>query len=413
MTGSVKVPIGLSKSKTFCSLPWVNLSVDPDGKVKPCCVSTDFITDEYGKPYNLGYNDLSQIYNSDSFKEIRRQMLTGEKVKGCQKCYTEEEFAGTSSRLTYNRMFNVNNPKVTVDDINIKYFDLRFGNLCNLKCRTCNSTASNQIGKEMQEIGLEKIKDFGYLNLSDMNSWYKTEIFNTNLNSQLKNIRVVYLTGGEPTLSEENKNFLMRLANVNKNVTIKISSNLTNLNKDFYKLLSEFKKVIFFASIDGYKEIQEYLRYPSNWEQIDKNLQSLLTLKNVKLYATPVIQIGNLNKIVELFEYLSSFNSIARKMVIEIDPLYLKYPSYFDIINLPLDYKLMCWNKIETWLKNSKYQSENFKQKIMGIKEKCLIDQKGLTELRNFKIYNNILDQHRNHYLKDVNLELFEILNNI
>ena len=205
----------------------------------------------------------------------------------------------------------------------------------------------------------------------------------------------------------------MRLANVNKNVTIKISSNLTNLNKDFYKLLSEFKKVIFFASIDGYKEIQEYLRYPSNWEQIDKNLQSLMTLKNVKLYATPVIQIGNLNKIVELFEYLSSFNSIARKMVIEIDPLYLKYPSYFDIINLPLDYKLMCWNKIETWLKNSKYQSENFKQKIMGIKEKCLIDQKGLTELRNFKIYNNILDQHRNHYLKDVNLELFEILNNI
>ena len=413
MTGSVKAPIGLTKFKTFCSLPWVNISVDPDGKVKPCCVSTDFITDENGNPLNLGYHTIDKIYNSQSFQEIRRQMLSGEKVKGCQKCYAEEEFAGTSSRLLYNKMFQVNKPKTIVDNIDIKYFDLRFGNLCNLKCRTCNSTASNQIGKEIQEIGLEKVKDFVTVNLSDMNSWYKTETFDNNLNSQLKNIKVVYLTGGEPTLSQENKNFLDRLVNVNTNITIKISSNLTNLNKEFYNLLSRFKKVIFFASIDGYKEVQEYLRYPSNWEQIDENLQSLLKLKNLKLFVSPVIQIGNFNKLVELFDYLDGFNHANKKMVIEIDPLYLKYPSYFDIINLPLEYKLKCWNRIETWLQSCRYQSKNFKQKMMGLKEKCIVDVDDFSELKKYKTYNDILDQHRGHYLQDVNPELNEILNNI
>ena len=33
----------------------------------------------------------------------------------------------------------------------IKYFDLRFGNLCNLSCRSCNPTASSQIAKEINK----------------------------------------------------------------------------------------------------------------------------------------------------------------------------------------------------------------------------------------------------------------------
>ena len=34
----------------------------------------------------------------------------------------------------------------------------------------------------------------------------------------------------------------------------------------------KFKKVILVASIDGYKDINEYIRFPSKWSAIEKNI---------------------------------------------------------------------------------------------------------------------------------------------
>lgn len=402
-------------NKTFCTLPWVNLSVDPDGSVKPCCISNDYILKEDGTKFNFGYDKLEDIYNSDSFTKIRQQMIDGVEVNGCTRCYVQEKISGTSNRISYKH-FNVSKKTTKIENIKIQYFDLRFGNLCNLKCRTCNPTASNQISKEILEIEDPKLREFWNPISSDINSWYKTDTFRNNLNSQLDNVSLLYITGGEPTLNEENKRFLESLVKSNRNefITIKISTNMTNLNKDFFNLLSKFKKVIFFASIDGYKTIQEYLRYPSNWNQIDMNVQQVLSNGSYNLIATPVIQIGNLNNIVDLFEYFESFNRKAKKNLINIDPILLEFPDQFNIKYLPKEYKLMCWDRIESWYNEKcKYQRLLFKNKLNGIKSKCLEDVDYTANLKKFKLMNGILDTHRNNYLRDCNNELYQLLETI
>jgi len=412
MTGSKIVLSGLVKSKTFCTLPWVNVSVDPDGSVKPCCVSNDYITKEDGTKYNLGTDKLEDIYNSKCFIDIRQKMLDGVEVKGCARCYEQEKSSGASYRLGYMN-FDIANTAVIQDDIKIQYFDLRFGNLCNLKCRTCNPTASSQIAKEINEIKDSDIGRFWPLDTPNINDWYETDIFKYNLESQISNIRLLYLTGGEPTLNEGNKEFLQKLVEQKQNhkVTIKISTNMTNLNKKFFDLLDNFSHTVFFASIDGYKEIQEYLRYPSNWSQIDENVIQVIRNKKYKLIPAPVIQIGNLNKIVDLFEYFESYNRKAKKPLISIDPILLEIPEHFNIKYLPKNYKIMCWERIEKWYNEKcRYQGPLFKKKLNGIKNKCLEDVDYNHQIEKYKTMNNILDTHRNHHLSDVNPELHELL---
>jgi hypothetical protein len=90
---------------TYCVLPWVNITVDPDGSIKPCCVSQDFIKKPTGEKFNLGFDKIEDIVNSKDLVEIRQKMLAGEKVAGCSQCYQHEEYGGKSQRLQYNQMF--------------------------------------------------------------------------------------------------------------------------------------------------------------------------------------------------------------------------------------------------------------------------------------------------------------------
>jgi len=415
MTGSKLLRTGLAKSKTFCALPWVSVTTDTDGSIRPCCISLDKITKKDQSFYNLGKDNIEDIINSDHFVQIREKMLNGEKVSGCENCYKQEENVGSSHRTYYNQVFP---GKYTESFIhpNIKYADLRFGNLCNLKCRSCNSSASSSIAKEVIQLINTEIDRYHYSSDSNIEEWYTTDMFRSNTDKFMDTLEELYITGGEPTLVENNIDFLSMLVKQGKShkIRIKINSNMTNINKSFYDLISQFRSTCFFASIDGYKEIQEYLRYPSNWNTIDTNLQKILDNPKMIVRPTPVVQIGNLNRLVDLFEYFESYNRKHKKGKIQIDPIMLEFPSYFDIKYLPTSYKEQCFRTIDDWVKTKcKYQSSQFHLKIQAIKNKCLTDAFDKDKLLEYKSFNDILDNHRNHYLKDVNLELYEMIKDI
>lgn len=399
-------------NNSYCVLPWVNITVDPDGSIKPCCVSQDFIKKPTGEKFNLGFDKIEDIANSKDLVEIRKKMLAGEKVAGCSQCYQHEEYGGKSQRLQYNQMFPLKFSQSYVERTDIKYFDLRLGNLCNLNCRSCSPKNSSQFSKEINELHNTNITKFHEILPLTIDTWYESDVFMDNIDSQLKNIKLLYLTGGEPTIIKKNFEILNKLISTgfSKNITVMINSNMTNLNSDFYEMLDEFKSVIFFASIDGTGPIQEYLRYPSDWNQIDNNITKLIKRANIKIRPTPVIQTTNLNKIVDLFEYFENFNISANKSIVEMMPIVLENPKYLDLLYLPLDYKLMCWERIEKFIKNCKFQSPLFFNKMKALKNKCLLDSVDLEYLNLYKEYNTILDINRNQKLSDINPELYTIL---
>ena len=390
-------------------MPWMNVSVDPDGYVKPCCVSTQKLK------YNLGHNTLAEIVNSTEMIQLRQDMIDGKLVEGCKECYQQEQFGGRSLRQAHmNSWLYIPSVKEKYDNptsvipIGVEYFDLRFGNMCNLQCRSCSPENSSQLAKEHAELGLKvNVK-------SDINDWYQTDTFIENIKGQLDNIKSLYITGGEPTIIEKNFEILEYLISEGKSqdIILQLNTNLTNIKPRFLDLLSKFKYVVLYVSIDGIGPVQEYLRHPSKWVQIDKNLRSLLDLKsdNMIIKPTPVIQNVNLSTITDLFEYFEQFNRDADKTVIEIAPIVLNNPAYSDIAYLPLEYKQKCWQSIQTWLDTATYQKPELHTIMNQVKEKCNTSLEYNKEFAEFKRQNMIFDTHRGVNLKEVNKELWEIL---
>lgn len=406
-------------NKSFCIMPWNNISVDPDGSIRPCCISGDYIKKPDGTNYNIGYDKIEDFYNSPDYISIREKMLKGEEVSGCANCRQNESYGKKSKRILTNDLFlKLTNKVITnnnvIADTNIEYFDLRFGNLCNLKCRSCIPINSTQLDKQVQEH--PELAKFYHNYNYDINEWYETEIYEENVYSNLKHMTTLYITGGEPTLIKKNFELLQKLIDegYSKNITIYINSNMTNDKPVFFDMLSQFKKVAFFASIDGYGKIQEYLRSPSNWDQVSKNFKNLVekNSKNIVIGMSPVVQSFNLGYITDLFEYCEEFNRQYGKLRVQIFINILENPSYLNLVNLPLDYKIRCWNKIDEWVKNKcKYQNPVFHSQLETLKNKCFAEVDYKQQLDTFFEFNLLLDKHQRSSLADVNPELYELLN--
>ena len=398
-------------------MPWLSISADPDGTIKPCCESTYHLKKENGSKFNLGSDSIEDIYNSADFVNMRTSMLEGNNVPGCESCYKNEAVNGESSRTRHNFHWKV---KFTepIADVNIKHFDLRFGNLCNLMCRSCNPRNSSQLEKELKSLSHTTIPSYFPVGYDyDINQWYTTDTFDKNMESQIDNISWLYITGGEPTLVEKNIEFLEKLVTSgrSKSITLAFNTNMTNTKPKFYELIKEFKNVICIASIDGYNDMQEYLRYPSNWNQIDNNLKKLIDIGDtIKLIPTAVIQATNLGKIVDLFEYFENFNRIANKNVAEISVIILQYPDYLSLVHLPVAYKIKCWKRIEEWIQTkAKYQSRRFYTNMLGLRKLCYTDALSEHNIKKYKDFNSLLDATKGHQLKDVNLELYNLIQDI
>lgn len=402
-------------NSTFCALAFNHVSCLQDGSARLCCNTRDTINDDNNIPYNLGFHDVEEIINSNHYKQIRQDMIAGKEIPACASCTFQSRLGSQTPRDIYNQSFTISNPVPTIDIRDIKYLDVRFGNLCNLKCLSCAPHSSTQIDKETREIALVNpdILKFHEILNDDVNSWYQTDTFNFNLNKIMSNLTLIYLTGGEPTLIEENYNFMQKLIDygLSKNITLKFSTNLTNIQQRFLDIIKDFKEVSILGSIDGIGEVQEYLRYPSHWPSMDKNIKNLLQVPNVSLIITPLIQNANLEFLTELFDYVDDISKQFSKKI-KIYPQILHGPAHLNVMALPLEYKLYCWKKLEKAM--PKYNKElHFLEKIEQIKNLCTTESDYLPELLKFKKYVSMYDAHRKNSLMKANPRLYEIIQKV
>jgi MoaA/NifB/PqqE/SkfB family radical SAM enzyme len=147
------------RKDTLCALPFMHLNVMPNGTVHPCCSSPQPVLDDKGEPLNIRAQSLPEVWNSRGMRVIRAAMLRGEEPHHCVGCYKAERAGGASVRTNYNGMIlrpGNGRDEFTgfsrVDPAEFKevmalptYFDLRFDNVCNLKCVICYASESSSI----------------------------------------------------------------------------------------------------------------------------------------------------------------------------------------------------------------------------------------------------------------------------
>lgn len=418
--------------ESFCIMPWVHMATEPNGDAKICCLANKKLQKD-SKVFNLGSDDIIEIFNSDQIRKNRKDMLDGVRIPECSQCWKEEDAGGFSQRQTATEQWLKDHPDlIEMMDQAIKndyrvdsapmYYDFRFGNLCNLKCRSCGSLNSIQINKEYTELNKQYPNGRMFFHSGEeyntLNDWYNTDQFKENVYNNIDKIRKIYVTGGEPTLIEENFKIMEKLVELDmaKNVTIMFNTNMTNLKDDFYELIVKFKSVEMCISIEGYGDIQEYLRYPSNWKQIDKNIRKLASLpSHIYIFAVPVIQSVNLEYATDFWKYIEDINNEYGYYRIRLLPIVLDSPTMSDLSILPLDYKLKCLEKINSYVETANFIKDDpyFVGRYNNIKAKCEVDAYNPELLRKFKQFTEILDKNRNQSLQLVNPNLYEILENV
>ena len=130
----------LKESKTFCIYPWIHLHAYPTGEAYPCCHAEMGV----GQVGNCRTNTLEEIWQGQPMADLRHAMLTETPHAACTRCYEQEQSGFFSGRRSANKHHGHHIKKLEENPFEMTYWDIRFSNLCNLKCRSCGHIFSSQ-----------------------------------------------------------------------------------------------------------------------------------------------------------------------------------------------------------------------------------------------------------------------------
>lgn len=363
-------------NKTFCNFPTSGLFVS-HRKSALCCVAR-----------KVPQTSFTKFWYSDYRKESLDKMNQGLPVKECEDCYRQESLGNFSGRTTYkNEVFEIKK--------NPTRLDLDLSNFCNLKCIMCNPDRSSQWAKELgmytESNGVSTITEQQLQDLFDIST---------------EDLEHIVIQGGEPSIMPEFDRYFQYLEEKNyiSNIEVHTISNLTNLNKKFFKFLSKFRKVKLSVSIDAYGLANDYIRFPSDFDTIEKNVIELSKIPgNIDVEILSSLQLLSLYNFDKMLSWYNKIQKIFgnSNRVLNIVPMKVTSPEIYNIYNAPPTLRKKFKNDISNW-QEFDHEDKNFLktglQIISKIQEKTPYDSKLIDQLKSEVIK---LDTRRNIKITD------------
>ena len=317
----------------FCIVPWIHLNTEPNGRVKPCCA---YLGQDFG---NLKDTTLEEIWNNEHTKSMRRSFLENKIPEGCLTCTKKEDSGGVSYRMAVTERFSHHIEKAksntlpdgTYETFEIIFWDFRFSNICNFKCRMCgHGSSSSWFDDFTPEEKKTKIK---FLD----SSYYGTDLMKY-VDQFIDDVEEIYFAGGEPLLMAEHYQILDKLiAKERYDVFLRYNTNMSTIKYKDYDLVDiwkRFKDVRIFASIDGIDENAEYSRSGTDWPRVEENLVRL-SQSNVGYVVSTTINILTVFNFTKLIDKLIELKMSTRKVLVS----HVNWPQHYMSSVLPEELK--------------------------------------------------------------------------
>lgn len=277
---------------SFCMYPWIHMHAFPTGEAYPCCN-----TEMQHTVGNTRESSLENIWHGDAMRDVRRKMLAGESVTGCGRCYEQESSGFFSMRLSANKHFGHHIALAENDDPDMRmiYWDIRFSNLCNLRCRSCGHIfSSNWYDDQVKLAGEDWTKNNKRINFAGR---HEDDIWQQ-LEPHINELEQVYFAGGEPLIMEEHYRLLHELIRRKKtNVRLIYNTNFSELTykkTNVLELWKEFDSVSVGASLDAMGARAEYIRKGTKWNQVEDNRRKMLEVcPRVDFYVSATLSMMN------------------------------------------------------------------------------------------------------------------------
>ena len=400
--------------KYFCSHLFTALSFDQRGQVRVCCNNYEVPKDEDGNPISITDKDFSMVksLNSDVHTRIRKNILADKQDPGCIRCWQTEDNGAESYRTIWNNtLANGFHKDIMVESMDddgyvrdpyVTFLDFTMGNKCNLICRMCNIDNSNLWEKESKLLYNE---DFNIptRNVSVDDRFLSDDFFTKNF----LYLKQVNFLGGEPLIIKEHSDFLRQCIkhNIAKNITLFYTTNLTVVKDELFDLWSEFKHIYLGVSIDGYNEVDDYIRYPSKWDKIEKNIEKVSKWKqelNMDLQIHSTFQALNVLNYDKLLEWVYSLGDLGFWRIPFSN--WVTYPNWYDCRVLSDDLKNISIERITKFIDSKKDTEWNSgEEQWLGILKSNLVTLKETLDdneaVLKFKVYTKKLDRNRKQHI--------------
>ena len=408
-----------NKSKTFCVMPFVHQNLKQEGRVTAC----------WRAQGDLGNNNkktLTEIFNSEETKELRRAVLNNERPEGCRSCWDAEDSGVDSTRLQTLTNWDVVDNQLSFTDgeapkegaaaleqcvleqvnddysfpiKNLKSIEVRFDNICNLMCRHCSPDYSSKWEAAVK-------KDYTLMNQMRKYGTYRKSTKHVSLTDSIidevvalaPNLKEILIAGGEPLYHDKHYDFIEKLLPYAKNIKLSYNTNLTTLThkgKNILDLWKKFKKVEVRVSIDADPSCYSYVRTNNDLNNIEQNIFKVSYLKNVILSATCTTSMLNITRFPAIAKY---FNSLGVKFHCSI----VQYPECLNPKVLPAPLKQQVTTEWNTCLNDLKDSKDFSRIQSRGQKVIDYMNSQQLDKFDDFIEYSKSLDKYHNTNLFSV-----------
>jgi radical SAM protein with 4Fe4S-binding SPASM domain len=288
----------LIENKNFCIYPWIHLYIEPNGSAYPCCGAIYRSENVLG---NTNQTPIREIWNGQPMRDLRLHMLNDQPSKMCTRCYEQEASGFHSMRKSANKHHGHHIARAettgsdgTVDQFSMIYWDVRFSNLCNLRCRSCGPSFSSSWFQDQLRLAPDYGDNHKALVFAGK---YETDLWEQ-LIEHIDHVEQIYFAGGEPMMMEEHYRILEELERRGRfDVRLIYNTNFTQTKlKDRYVFdyWKKFDSVAIGASLDAMGPQGEYIRKGTIWEEVEENRRMMLeACPNVDFYVSATLSILN------------------------------------------------------------------------------------------------------------------------
>jgi MoaA/NifB/PqqE/SkfB family radical SAM enzyme len=340
----------LTESKTFCIYPWIHLHAYPTGEAYPCCHAEMAV----GQVGNCRNNTLEQIWTDTPMQQLRQDMLTETPNVACGRCYEQEANGFFSGRKSANKHHGHQIKKLDENPFEMTYWDIRFSNLCNLKCRSCGHIFSSQWYQDQAKLAggdwKEQNSVLNYAGRTETDMWEQLE-------PHLDYVEQIYFAGGEPLLMEEHYRILAELVRRKRfDVRLIYNTNFTHTElrgRSVFEYWRQFDSVAVGASLDDSGTRGEYIRKGTDWAVVEQNRRDMLQIcPEVDFYISPTLSIMNAWHLPD-FHCNWTERGLIRAQDLNVN--ILQDPAHYRIDIAPAEYKEQLLTKFTdhiNWLKH-------------------------------------------------------------
>ena len=311
-------------SCSFCTAKWLQTTLMLQNGYNHSC--------HHPAPHKIPLEEIAAdpaaLHNSKFKKTQRAKMLNGDRPSECNYCwkiedlnkdYFSDRHYKTSDTWAWDRFEEIatSNPQ---DDVYPSYLEVSFSNACNFACAYCSPEISSKWMEDIKQNGayptthgshnLDYLKQSGKMPYKHSEDNPYITAFWKWFPDALLHLKVLRITGGEPTMSKDTwKLFDYLIKNPKKGLDIAINTNGCVEDKLIDRLIEKVNalaavgvKVDIYTSLESTGAQAEYARDGLNYNQWISNIKKLLEKTNSTVAIMTTINILSLTTFINFIK---------------------------------------------------------------------------------------------------------------